>query len=78
MAKFDLLQQLQNPKTDDKTPLPKGVKYDQHEVVLEGETVLVYIPRRESEKFLEKVEEKPEMTRHNFNALLREVRGIRG
>ena len=78
MPNFDLLQQLQNPEADIKNTLPKGIKYDQFDVVVENETIPVYIPHRESEAFAQFLSENQTLKYEELKDVLRKVRGIRG
>lgn len=77
MGSYDLIKQLQDPKTD-KTPLPRGVTYDQYTVLEENKEVTVNIPRREKQKFERILDEQKSFTREELKTLLRDLRGVRG
>ena len=76
MKDFPLIRSLQDKS--DKTPLPKGHKYAEYEVTVEGETMTVNIPVNETEAFESALEETDLMDKYSFNRIMREVRGIRG
>ena len=77
MKDFPLIKSLQTP--DERTPLPRGHKYTQHEVVVEGDTITVNIPEKESDKFAEFIaENQGSVDKYSFNKIMRELRGIRG
>jgi len=77
MKDFPLIESLQTP--DEKTPIPKGHKYVQHDVVVEGEHLKVNIPEKESDNFQAFiVKNDAKLDKYNFNKIMRELRGIRG
>ncbi len=76
MSEFPLIQSL--GKTNDKTPLPKGHKYQKYMVVVEGQKLVVHIPLKETETFETTWGDRTSMDKYSFNKLMREVRGIRG
>jgi len=77
MSEFDLIKQLHNPKTDEKTATPKGLKYNSHNIAVDGNITVVLVPMRESELFVAEAKSINYST-HDFNVLLRKYRGIRG
>ena len=78
MAKFALLEEFQNPNRDDKTPLPRGIKYQGYEVSLYGEPVTVFIPLKEAAAFEQAMPDQDTLNRDQLKRLLRKFRGIRG
>jgi hypothetical protein len=78
MTNYELIKSFQNPKREDHTPLPKGVKYEQRTVVIEGSEHLYHIPQKEIDKFDRYINENKKINRTIINEILRKVRGIRG
>lgn len=76
MSDFSLIKSLQEQST--KTPLPKGHKYKEMVVEVEGEEITVHIPSKEVESFVLMCEGDGTLDKYSFNIILREVRGIRG
>lgn len=76
MSNFPLIRSLQTPNKVN--PLPKGHKYSEYNVVVEGENKKVYIPISEGERFQKELETVDEMDKYYFNRIMRDVRGIRG
>lgn len=79
MSKYTLIQQLENPIVDERTPLPKGIEYCQKTLTVEGEERVANVPLRESKTFDELVSNAgSKITAREYNDILRKVRGIRG
>lgn len=79
MTDYSLIKSLQNPKLDDKTPLPPGRKYTEMKVIVEGEERTIFIPSREHPNVLQDENIDIEnLTYERFKELLRKYRGIRG
>lgn len=78
MTDFPLIRKLQNPDEDNKTPLPRGLKYKQFEVLVDSEKVIYNIPAREAERFETFLESADATSKYNLMQMIREVRGIRG
>lgn len=78
MSDYNLIKQLQNPETDVKMSLPKGIKYEQFTVMTENKEVVVHIPSREKENFEQILAENSNFSKNEFSTLLRRVRGVRG
>ena len=76
MEDFPLIKSLQ--EKDDKTPLPRGHKYVEYEVIVEGEKMTVHIPEKESATFEEALGGSERMDKYSFSKIMRSVRGIRG
>lgn len=76
MSDFSLIRSLQ--EKDNKTPLPRGHKYTQYEIVVEKEKLTVHIPIKEAETFENAVGNTENMDKYNFSKIMRQVRGIRG
>jgi len=76
MKEFPLIRSLQ--EKNDKTSLPKGHLYEKLSVKVEGEEILVHIPKKEVESFTSKCDGDGPLNKYLFNKIMREVRGIRG
>ena len=77
MSDFPLIKSLENPNPDNKTPLPRGLKYAEMKVIVENEEHTVHVPEREAMKFRGEIEGK-QLSDHDFKQLLRKYRGVRG
>ncbi len=78
MTEFALIEEFQNPNTNDKTPLPKGLKYQEYELSLHGEPVTVFVPLKESAAFEQAMPDQDTFNRNELKRLLHKFRGIRG
>jgi hypothetical protein len=78
MTKFALIEEFQNPNTDDKTPLPRGLKYQEYELSLYGEPITVFVPLKESAAFEQAMPKRDTFNRRELKHLLHKFRGIRG
>lgn len=77
---YQLIRQLaQIEKNPDPGPkLPKNIKYQTQEVLVDGENIEVFIPLREVEAFKETLLEHGKyLNRDELTAVLRKHRGIR-
>lgn len=77
MTNFSLLQQLGDDNQTDKVPTPK-IEYQQYELVVEKQEVVINIPKRVSSEFetaVSRITEK--LDRRSLRKLLREFRGTR-
>jgi len=80
---FPLLRQLgdleKNPAGE--SPLPKGIKYDKKQIIVENEEIEVFIPARESAAFDQAIQAIQEngkyIHRHEFGVIMRKYRGVR-
>lgn len=77
MTDFPLIKGLQNPEKDEKTPLPRGIKYAKFDVIVENEEMTVHVPEREAAGFEQEIA-KAELSRYDFKQILRKYRGVRG
>jgi hypothetical protein len=79
--KFSLLKQLEELKKNPdahKSPLPKGIKYEQRTLMVESQEVTVFIPLREATAFDQAITEQGKyLSRYDLSTLLRKHRGIR-
>lgn len=78
MTKFALIKEFQNPKEDDTTPLPTGLKYQEYELSLHGDPVTVFIPLKETAEFERAMPDQDTFDRNELKRLLHKFRGIRG
>lgn len=79
MKTFTLIKQLQEPEDKAKSPFPPGIKYQQYELDIQGDTRRIYVPLREADAFEEEVLQLDEqLTMSTLSKLLRQFRGIRG
>ncbi len=79
MSEFPLIKSLQTDKN--KTELPPGHKYTEIDVVVENESLTVFIPNKEVELFqneYKQLKEEGYWDKYSFNKTMRKVRGIRG
>ena len=79
MTDFSLIKQLNSSSEEnEKTPLPKGLPYQQYEVVVENASKIVNIPLKETKTFEQMLSKFTNLTAEDLNKILRKVRGIRG
>jgi len=78
MSKFSLIKQLQNPATEEKPLLPRGIKYQEYVVEPQEGDMTVFIPLRETEAFEAAIKEQAVLLRSDVRRLLRAHRGIIG
>lgn len=78
MSKFSLIKQLQNPATEEKPLLPRGIKYQEYVVEPQEGDMTVFIPLRETEAFETAIKEQAVLLRSDVRRLLRAHRGIIG
>jgi len=79
MTKFPLIHKFENPEKGDKTPLPRGIKYQEYELPYLNESITVFVPLKESKAFEAEVSKiERELDRGALKRLLHKFRGIRG
>ncbi len=78
MSEYSLIKQLQNPATEEKPLLPRGVKYQEYVVEPQEGDMTVFIPLRETEAFEAAIKEEAVLLRSDVRRLLRAHRGIIG
>ena len=78
MSKYSLIKQLQNPATEEKPRLPRGIQYQEYVVEPKEGNMTVFIPLRETEAFEEGIKECAVLLRSDVRRLLRTHRGIIG
>lgn len=81
MSDFSLIKQMNEGKDEQKetSPFPKGVRYQQYELEVDGAERVINIPLRESENFEAAVGAlTSDITGPVLKKLLRDFRGIRG
>jgi hypothetical protein len=78
MSEYSLIKQLQNPATEEKPLLPRGIKYQEYVVEPQEGDMTVFIPLRETEAFEAAIKEEAVLLRSDVRRLLRAHRGIIG
>lgn len=79
MNDFSLIKQMSESKDQPESPMPKGVKYQQYEIEVDGKDRIINIPLRESDNFEDAVGKLAgTVTGKDLKTLLRQFRGIRG
>jgi hypothetical protein len=78
MSEYSLIKQLQNPPTEEKPRLPRGLDYQEYVVEPQEGNMTVFIPIRETEAFEEAIKEHTVLLRSDVRRLLRAHRGIIG
>ena len=76
--KFSLLSTLNNSNKPKESMLPKGHKYQEYIITVEGQEKTVFIPLRESETFEQLLSNTKEITITQLREILRKHRGIKG
>ncbi len=79
MTKFPLIHKFEHPHKEESTPLPRGIKYQEYELPYLNESITIFVPLKESERFeaeVSKIEQ--ELNRDTLKRLLHKFRGIRG
>jgi len=78
MDNFSLIKQLSESPTESVGKLPKGIPYQQYELLIDGKDQIVNIPLRESHNFEQTVTDMDtQLTTRTLTTLLRQFRGIR-
>lgn len=78
MSEFSLIKQLQNPATEEKPLLPRGIEYQEYVVEPREGSMTVFVPLRETEAFEEAIKGHAVLLRSDVRDLLRTHRGIIG
>ena len=78
MSNYSLIKQLQSGPTEEKSLLPKGIKYQEQTVRPKEGDMTVFIPIREAEAFQSAINDIDILLRADVRTLLRNHRGIIG
>lgn len=77
--KFSLLKTLgEEEQADEKTPLPKGINYQEYIIDVQGQELSVFIPLREYVAFEQSLSDIESLDRDALRDILRKHRGIKG